>query len=79
MKNRPTEKKKRQKPYNQTTSNLTTQEQTLTQEQKINLENLKRIMVSEKTSLLSLMVWFVGFYGISTIVGYLMPNPFLCK
>ncbi len=25
------------------------------------------------------MVWFVGFYGISTFVGYLMPNPFLCK
>ena len=23
--------------------------------------------------------WFVGFYGISTLVGYLMPNPFLCK
>ncbi len=26
-----------------------------------------------------LFVWvgWVGFYGISTIVGYLMPNPFL--
>ena len=23
--------------------------------------------------------WFVGFYGISTFVGYLTPNPFLCK
>ena len=23
--------------------------------------------------------WLVGFYGISTIVGYLTPNPFLCK
>ena len=23
--------------------------------------------------------WFVGFYGISTFVVYLMPNPFLCK
>ena len=22
------------------------------------------------------LVWFVGFYGISTFVGYLMPNPF---
>ena len=22
---------------------------------------------------------FVGFYGISTFVGYLMANPFLCK
>ena len=25
------------------------------------------------------LVWFVGFYGISTFVGYLRPNPFLCK
>ena len=25
------------------------------------------------------MVWLFGFYGISTFVGYLMPNPFLCK
>ena len=24
-------------------------------------------------------VWLVGFYGMSTSVGYLMPNPFLCK
>ena len=23
--------------------------------------------------------WFLGFYGISTFGGYLMPNPFLCK
>ena len=23
--------------------------------------------------------WFGGFYGISTFVGYLKPNPFLCK
>ena len=23
--------------------------------------------------------WLVGFYGISTFVSYLMPNPFLCK
>ena len=25
------------------------------------------------------LVWFIGFYGKSTFVGYLMPNPFLCK
>ena len=25
------------------------------------------------------LVWFVGFYGISTFVGYLTPNAFLCK
>ena len=23
------------------------------------------------------LVWFGGFYGISTFVGYLTPNPFL--
>ena len=22
---------------------------------------------------------FIGFYGISTVVGYLTPNPFLCN
>ena len=25
------------------------------------------------------LVWFVGLYGISTFVGYLTPNTFLCK
>ena len=25
------------------------------------------------------MVWFGWFYGISTLVGYLTPNPFLYK
>ena len=25
------------------------------------------------------LVWFGGFYDISTFVGYLTPNPFLCK
>ena len=25
------------------------------------------------------LFWFVEFYGISTFVGYLMPNPLLCK
>ena len=25
------------------------------------------------------LVWFGWFYGISAFVGYLMPNPFLCK
>ena len=25
------------------------------------------------------LVWFVGVYGISTFVGYLTPNPFLCN
>ena len=26
-----------------------------------------------------LVGWLVGFYGKSTFVGYLTPNPFLCK
>ncbi len=26
-----------------------------------------------------LVGWLVVFYGISTFVGYLTPNPFLCK
>ena len=25
------------------------------------------------------LVWLFVFYGISTFVGYLTPNPFLCK
>ena len=25
------------------------------------------------------LIWLFGFYGISTLVGYLMPNPFLYK
>ena len=25
-----------------------------------------------------ILSWLVGFHGISTFVGYLMPNPFLC-
>ena len=28
---------------------------------------------------LSELSWLVGFYGISTFVGYLMPNPVLYK
>ena len=34
--------------------------------------NLRTLRICSK------VVW-VGFYVISTIVGYLMPNPFLCK
>ena len=26
-----------------------------------------------------LVGWLIGFYGISTFVGDLTPNPFLCK
>ena len=28
---------------------------------------------------ISLWCWLVGVYGISNFVGYLTPNPFLCK
>ena len=30
-------------------------------------------------TLYSGLFWFVGLYGISNFVGYLTPNPFLCK
>ena len=30
-------------------------------------------------SLVSWFGWFVGFYGMSTFVGHLTPNPFLYK
>ena len=29
--------------------------------------------------MMMLVGWLFGFYGISTFVGYLMPNPFLYK
>ena len=36
-----------------------------------NLFNLEKVY--------KMLVWFGWFYGISTFVGYLTPNPFLCK
>ena len=30
-------------------------------------------------NLLWLIGWLVGLHGILTFVGYLTPNPFLCK
>ena len=40
-----------------------------------------RFTVSEEiiSTITDSLVWFVGFYGISTFVGYLTPNPFLCN
>ena len=35
--------------------------------------------VKEIEHLKSFTELLVGFYGISTFVGYLTPNPFLCK
>ena len=44
------------------------------------LRQLKKIILSEKAKSFKYgLVWFVEFYGISTFVGYLMPNPFLCE
>ena len=36
------------------------------------LQNIKEACTLENR-------WLVGFYGISTFVGYLTPNPFLYK
>ena len=36
------------------------------------------IMPFQVTNVL-VVVWFGGFYGISTFIGYLMPNPLSCK
>ena len=35
--------------------------------------------ISSPRDLNSRLVLFIGFYSISTLVGYLTPNPFLCK
>ena len=36
--------------------------------------------LKDKTMLVGWLIgWFDGFYGMSTFVGYLTPNPFLCK
>ena len=42
---------------------------------------LKQLLTLTRTLIISKkgLVWFVGFYDISTFVGYLTPNPFLCK
>ena len=39
----------------------------------------RKITDSKKISNNMLLGCFGGFYGISTFVGYLMPNPFLYK
>ena len=40
---------------------------------------LIKILFENVTQQVIGLVWFVGFYGISIFVGYLMPNPFLYK
>ena len=46
--------------------NILLQDQTMNNRNKLNLHS-------------GLVGWFVGFYGISTFVGDLTPNPFLCR
>ena len=43
----------------------------------LKLRKVKAAAPTPKSEKMS--VWFGWFYGISTFVGYLMPNPFLCK
>ena len=45
---------------------------------KMLLENTEKLIVNTETPILSLFLVLVLFYGISTILGYLMPKPFLC-
>ena len=43
-------------------------------------KSIKRLGKRTDRSLRDTIGWLVcGFYGISTFVGYLTPNPFLCK
>ena len=42
-------------------------------------ENKKVLLDDVGMSIMIMVGWLVGFYGISTFVGYLIPNPFLCK
>ena len=37
------------------------------------------MVIAIENELNDLIGWLVGFYGILTFVGYLMPNPFLYK
>ena len=43
------------------------------------ITNLYECVTKKKKRVKWPKVWFVWFYGISTFVGYLTPNPFLCK
>ena len=42
-------------------------------------ENMVKLLSGENTTLEIVVGWLVGFYGISTFVGYLISNPFLYK
>ena len=43
------------------------------------LYEIQKIALCRTAHLFRLVGWLVGFYGILTFVGYLMPNPFLYK
>ena len=47
-------------------------------EENINFFAIYRIKVGSKIDFW-VGFWFIGYYSISTFVGYLTPNPFLCK
>ena len=47
--------------------------------QMILLNELFYLTHGTQTSTINPVGWLVGFYGTSTFVGYLTPNPFLCK
>ena len=42
-------------------------------------EDYLSIFLPPHNSVQRIYDWLVGFYGISTFVGYLTLNPFLCK
>ena len=44
-----------------------------------NTFNLRNSLLNNNNRYLIGLVCFVEFYGLSTFVGYLTPNPFLCK
>ena len=37
------------------------------------------VVIEYLKDMIFLIGWLFGFYGISTFVGYLLPNPFLYK
>ena len=46
---------------------------------KVNMPLNKETKLLNKVTKILIDGWFVVFYGISTFVGYLTPNPLLCE
>ena len=53
--------------------------QTVPNDKALNILDVRTLVYLDICLTTTLVWWFVGFYGISTFVGYLTPNPFLCK